>query len=331
LKILVVFTGGTIGSVVNDGYISPSDNTRYQLIEKYNSLAKREVDFEYDEPYTLLSEDVTGEYLGKLGECLLAHKDKDYDGIIVTHGTDTVQYSAASMAYLLQGINKPVIFVSSNYVLDDPRANGLDNFAYAVEFIVNKQGTGVFAVYRNGDGVVYVHRGNRLLPHLPCDDNLYSVGDMYYGHYEKNRFVPNPNYRVTASDKKYEMSLPKKWNSGILRIFPYPGMEYPKLSEQTRAVILDSYHSGTICSITPGMKEFFATAKAKNIPVFLAGSNPGTDYESVKEWKELGVYTLPQASPIAMYIKLWMIMDLEGILDGMSVNDIMMLSVSEDF
>ena len=176
-----------------------------------------------------------------------------------------------------------------------------------------------------------MHRGNRLLPQLPCDDNLYSVGNMYYGCYENDEFILNPNYRVTASDKKYELSLPKKWNSGILRFFSYPGMEYPKLSENVRAVVLDSYHSGTICSITPGIRDFFAMAKAKNIPVFLAGSNPGTDYESVKVWKELGVYILPQASPIAMYVKLWMVMDLENILAGMSVNDIMMLPVSEDY
>ncbi len=330
MKILVVFTGGTIGSTVNDGYISPNDSTTYQLIAQYKALNKRKVDFSFAEPYTLLSENLTGEHLKNLGNCLLEQIVQDYDGIVVTHGTDTIQYSAAAMAYLLPKLQIPIIFVSSNYVLDVPKANGLDNFTYAVEFIANKQGTGIFAIYRNTDRVIYVHRGTRLLPHLPYSDDLFSVNGQYYGIYKDDKFVANSNYHTSPSEASYTLSLPDIWKSDILRIFPYPGMEYPELSEHTRAILLDTYHSGTICSITPNMESFFGAADARNIPIFLTGAYSGIDYESVKMWKQLQVCTLPQASPIAMYVKLWMAMHSEKLLDSVSLNNIMLTPIDDD-
>lgn len=330
MKILVVFTGGTIGSTVNDGYISPDDSTTYQLIEQYKALKKRDVEFTFVEPYTSLSENVTGEHLKCLGNCLLEQIGQDYDGIIVTHGTDTLQYSAACMSYLLPNLQIPVIFVSSNYVLDDPRANGLVNFAYAVEFIATRQGTGIFVIYRNNDRVIYVHRGTRLLPHLPYSDDLFSVGGQYYGIYKNDQFVANANYQATAVETSYSLSLPDVWNSDILRIFPYPGMEYPKLPTHTRAILLDTYHSGTLCSITPNMEAFFAAADEKNIPIFLTGADSGMDYDSVKAWKKLQICTLPKASPIAMYVKLWMALHSEKLLDRVTLNNIMLTPIDED-
>jgi len=330
LNILVIFTGGTIGCTVNDGYLSTDTAKTYSLIELYNGLGLTPVNFTYDEPYTLLSENVTGEHLSLLGNCLQAHVAEDYDGIIVTHGTDTIQYSAAAMSYLLPNLQIPVMFVSSNLVLDNPAGNGLDNFAHAVEFIAHKRGKGVFAIYRNNDGIIYVHRGTRLLPHLPYSDDLYSVGNMYFGKYDNNSYFCNPVYHAEDCEEFFTLQLPAGWSSDIVRFFPYPGMAYPKLSKGTRAILLDTYHSGTLCSITPKMNVFFEDAANRNIPVFLTGAENGTTYDSVKAWKQLQICTLPKASPIAMYVKLWMAMESEDLLETVSLEKIMLTPISDD-
>lgn len=330
MKILVIFTGGTIGCTLNDGYLSTDTAKTYSLIELYNGLGLIPVDFTYDEPYTLLSENVTGEHLSLLGKCLQSHVAEDYDGIIVTHGTDTIQYSAAAMSYLLPNVQIPVMFVSSNLVLDNPAGNGLDNFAHAVEFIANKRGKGVFAIYRNNDGIIYVHRGTRLLPHLPYNDDLYSVANRYIGKYDNGCYLVNSDYSTASSETFYALQLPNSWSSDIVRFFPYPGMAYPKLSKGTRAVLLDTYHSGTLCSITPGMNAFFEDAANRNVPVFVAGADSGTAYDSVKAWKQLQICTLPKASPIAMYVKLWMAMESEELLETCSLEKIMLTPICDD-
>ena len=54
MKILVIFTGGTIGSTVKDGWISTDRATKYALIEKYKEKFGEKVLFETIEPYFLL-------------------------------------------------------------------------------------------------------------------------------------------------------------------------------------------------------------------------------------------------------------------------------------
>ena len=99
MKLLFIFTGGTIGSTLDGAYISPDRSKAYRLIEAY--AEKYGIDFEYDltEPYTSLSENNTGLQIKALCSSVKASLGQGYDGIIVTHGSDTLQYSAAAVGY----------------------------------------------------------------------------------------------------------------------------------------------------------------------------------------------------------------------------------------
>ena len=46
MKILVVFTGGTIGSSVSDGWISPDDSMKYRLISEFRKNSDTDIEFE---------------------------------------------------------------------------------------------------------------------------------------------------------------------------------------------------------------------------------------------------------------------------------------------
>ncbi|MDE6111619.1 MAG: asparaginase domain-containing protein, partial [Eubacterium sp.] len=165
MKILIMFTGGTIGCSSSGGVISPNEENTKLLLELYKKEYSKDVDFEITEPYYALSENNTGKTLEHLISAVCDAVNMDYSGIIVTHGTDTLQYSAAALSYALGNKTIPVLLVSSNYVLTDKKANGLSNFAAAVDFIQNGYGKGVFVPYKNSDNKVYVHRASRLLQH----------------------------------------------------------------------------------------------------------------------------------------------------------------------
>ena len=140
MKILVIFTGGTIGSTVSGDYISTDGNKPYVILEKYNAQYPNDIEWDTVSPYTILSENVTCKTYSVLYDTVKDALNKEYDGIIITHGSDTLQYSAAFLSLVLGTDTVPVLLVSSNYVLEDERANGMDNFRCAVGFIENKMG-----------------------------------------------------------------------------------------------------------------------------------------------------------------------------------------------
>ena len=149
MKILIVFAGGTIGSTVKGNYISIDTGKPSILMETYKK--KYGMDFEYETrtPYMVLSENNTGKNYVDLVNCILDNINDGYDGIIVAHGTDTLQYSASVLTYALGNDTIPICIVSSNYPIEDERANGLQNLHGAINFIRQKAGRGSFVVYKN--------------------------------------------------------------------------------------------------------------------------------------------------------------------------------------
>ena len=293
MRILTVFTGGTIGSSLSKGAISPNAENAFLLLKLYREKYGA-AEFDTVAPYTVLSENLSAEYLEKLRSCVEDNLNSGYDGIVVTHGTDTLQYSAAYLDLTLGLIETPVVLVSSNYPLPYSRANGLENFAAAVDFIRSKQGRGVFVSYLNrGDAGAAIHRGAEVLPHQPFDDRIFSLFDNIYGTVISGEFVKNPDYR-----ERERARLSGKLSGRVIFLRPYVGMTYPEIPGDTKAVLLEGWHSGTLPTAHSELREFCKKAKERGVPVYLTGSMPGFEYESKRLFDSLGIKVLPPMSPI---------------------------------
>ena len=149
-KILVVFTGGTIGSVEVGGIKEVEQSKFFALIEGFKRRnLDNNIDFETKELATkVLSENMTVDIWNRMIELVKTIDFDKYDGVIITHGTDTLAYSASVFSMLLKHVTKPVIFVSSNEMLSSPTANGHKNFEDSVLFISKGiSRSGVFATF----------------------------------------------------------------------------------------------------------------------------------------------------------------------------------------
>ena len=328
MKLLFIFTGGTIGSTLNGEYISTDSSKPYKLLDEYNK--KYGIDFEYDaiQPYTELSENNTGSTIRALCECVCSNLTKEYDGIIVTHGTDTLQYTSAALGYVIGNDSIPVCLVSSNYPIEHPKANGIENLRGAIRFIELGNGRGVFVSYKNPDDTIKIHRGTRLIASQAYSDSFYSIYDTYYGSFDdKYNFTFNPDFSE-STDQATPLPYSKlnERSNEILRLESYVGMAYPELNAGTRYILLGSYHSGTTDTKSDTAKEFFKRAYNLGIKVYITGVSRGADYESTKLFDDLHISSLPEASPIAMYIKLWLCeasgIDFESVADKSVGGDI---------
>ena len=159
-RILLILTGGTIASVDTDEGLRPGitpEDLRKSLAEitdfcEIEILPLLNVDSTNMEelseiPYEELTKQVT---VAKL----LGYENFDnYDGFVITHGTDTMAYTAAALSYMIQNPHKPIVITGSQKPLvktiTDARKNLRDSFRFACEENVN----GVYLVF-NGEVIL---------------------------------------------------------------------------------------------------------------------------------------------------------------------------------
>lgn len=300
MKILVIFTGGTIGSSIQDGYIAPDMEKKYKLIQLYGEETKDHQQFDVDVPYMLLSENLNGVYLTKLIHCVQKHMEtKIYDGIIITHGTDTLHYTAAALFIIFENTDIPIMLVSSNYPLEDKRANGLHNFKEAVRYIRRKCAPGVYVPYKNRNEEVKIFQPKYIVNYDIYSDEIRTMDT------NGKESIDEEQYGILKNHKVHPDTIQLNEYSPVAYIRPYPGIRY-EISDKTKAVLFGSYHSGTINTADKCFVEFCKKMKDEEIPMYICGVPQEIGYESTKCYKELGVNVLPYGTDIYWYMKLWL-------------------------
>ncbi len=307
MKILFVFTGGTISTTLTQNVMSVDKDKPYALIKSYEERFGKSFEYDCVSPYLELSENNTGKHLSMICECVKSNVSKGYDGVIVTHGTDTLQYSASALAYTFGNNSIPICLVSASFPLENTHSNALDNLHGAVNIIKHKLGKGVFVPFRNTkDNFVKVHRATKLLPSIAFSDEVISLKNCEYGKFDNNfNFIKNHNY--SENNDGMQAFVPAFSElSPILFLHAYVGINYPPLSQNIKYVLISSYHSGTIDTKSESAKNFYNTAKEMGIKVFVAGVSGKEIYESEQAYSELSITPLP-LSPISAFVKLWLI------------------------
>jgi L-asparaginase len=315
-NILVLFTGGTIGSTATEGTIDISGGTPFKLLQLFQQQTPKHqnINFTTRQPLQILSENLAPPAWKILIAALEAEHIDQYDGVIITHGTDTLAYTASALSFYFNNLNVPILLVSSDYPLDDPRANGLTNFSCAIEFILQKIQSGVFVPYRNQQQKkTLVHKAARLTCSLQLTGDFYSVQGNSFAQFENKRFSGLPV--TTAPDATISTStspsISARFCSRILMIKPYPGLDYSHFNLELVDVILhDLYHSGTACTSTQwgenhSLLSFIKRCNEKNIPVYLAPATQATNaYHSTRALLDLGAEMIWNMSIESAYIKL---------------------------
>lgn len=304
MKILLVTTGGTIASIIDDGVIDVSPQGKLLVLKKYREI-DNDTQFEIMSPVNILSENITADDYKIIAKTMLSIDYDKYDGVIVTHGSDTLAYTSAMIGLLLSDIEKPVCVVAADKSLQDEKSNGMDNFVAAVQ-VIKAQKNGVFVPYRNADMVTYIHIGTMLFESSVLSDDFYSVGGAC-GEYKDNvlRFYHKQYEAERLCDKSnIDLSFTKK----IVQVCPYPLLDYSRIDiEGADAVIHRTYHAGSMCvnnDENTSVLSLVARCKDKNIPFYICGLTSGKDnYFSMSNILKREVNVLFDMSPACAYMK----------------------------
>jgi L-asparaginase len=126
--IYVVYTGGTIGMERTPEGYAPTPGYLQVLMDNIHEFKNPSLpDYTIHEFDPLLdSSNMTPDDWLLIARDIAAHYE-DYDGFIVLHGTDTMAYTASALAFMLQGLRKPVILTGSQIPLCEIRSDAHDN------------------------------------------------------------------------------------------------------------------------------------------------------------------------------------------------------------
>jgi L-asparaginase len=308
-NILVVFTGGTIGSATSEGTINTSSAAPFKLLQLFQEHYQnhQKIHFDTIQPLQILSENLAPAAWKTIIEAIETARPDRYDGIIITHGTDTLAYTAAALGFYFNAAQIPMLLVASDYPLDDSRANGLENFICAIEFIQQIKKPGVFVPYRNQQQPTQLHRGARLACSLQLSGDFFSVQNKSYMQFENGQFsLLNPPTTQTST-----INLRPNFSNRILMIKPYPGLNYDHFNlDNVDAVLHDLYHSGTACASAQwgknhSLPEFIKRCLEQGIKVYLAPAIKSADaYQSTRALIEQGAEMIWNMSIEAAYVKL---------------------------
>ena len=113
-KILVLFTGGTIGSITTDGIIDVEREGKYAVVEAYKSAYGDDVEFECRQVLNILSENMGFSGWEKMIHEINSIDTALYSGVILTHGSDTLAYTSALLGMYFRHFDIPLFIIASN-------------------------------------------------------------------------------------------------------------------------------------------------------------------------------------------------------------------------
>lgn len=128
-RILLIATGGTIASKDNGNGLTPSIDVNILL--DYIPVIRQMCHVTGISIMNIDSSNMNTAYIAAISECIMKNYN-DYDGFVITHGTDTCAYTAAALSYQLVNLSKPVILTGSQLPIDAEGTDAVINLTHAL-------------------------------------------------------------------------------------------------------------------------------------------------------------------------------------------------------
>ena len=253
-KILIIYTGGTIGMIEDPGTrkLMPFDfDHLIDNVPKIKMLNYEIDHVQFDRPIDSSNMDPSlwGEIAGMIRRAYAA-----YDGFVVLHGTDTMAYTASALSFMLDNLNKPVIITGSQLPIGEVRTDGEENLITALQIAAAKRPdcndtgasamvTEVAILFEN-----YLWRGNRATKMSADNFNAFrSPNYPRLAHIGLGIDFNEESLWRTPSRRPLNVRTDMDPNVTVVNIFP--GMTEQSLRHQLsvpglKGVVLRTYGAG---------------------------------------------------------------------------------------
>jgi L-asparaginase len=269
-EILLIYTGGTMGMMHDrsGALVALNFNQILQRVPALKGLGLKLTIISFPKP--LDSSNVEIRHWQDLGY-IIYENYQHYDGFVVLHGTDTMAYTASALSYMLDGLNKPVIFTGAQLPISAIRSDARANLVSALE---------IAAAKRDGHPVVpevciyfdyQLMRGNRSFKKR--SSQFAAFGCENYPIMAKVGI--NITYHeavIRPYDPKAQLQFRHRFDPNVLIVKLFPALPESSLRHAIgtpglRGLILETFGSGN-APTSKGFLDCLRTAVQKGIVVF---------------------------------------------------------------
>ncbi|MEZ4798157.1 MAG: asparaginase [Flavobacteriaceae bacterium] len=296
-NILLIYTGGTIGMIKDSetGVLKAFDFDN--LLEKIPELKLLDCTIEtvsFDK--AIDSSDMNPSYWVKIAEIIELHYNH-CDGFVVLHGSDTMSYSASALSFMLENLNKPVIFTGSQLPIGDLRTDAKENLITSIQIASlrdnNKPLIKEVTLYFE----YKLYRGNRTTKinaeHFEAFASLNYPDLVESGVHLK---INKDFLLLPKANKKLQVHKNLNTNVAIIKLFP--GISEEILSAilkvpNLQGVVLETYGAGNTTTATWFIKLLIEAIQKRiyiiNVTQCSGGSVIMGQYETSAQLKHIGV------------------------------------------
>ena len=312
-KILIIYTGGTIGMKRSEGGYVPTKGYLAEAILDIPDLHSPSMPtWELCEMDPLLdSSDMTVKEWNAIGQKIYDNYHL-FDGFVVLHGTDTMAYTASALSFMLRGLDKPVILTGSQIPLSEIRSDGRDNLITSL-LIAGEGVVREVALYFSGK----LLRGNRATK-MNADD-LVAFSSPNFPALAEAGITIKYNYSVItrASSDGISFVPLTEIPIGVIKVFP--GIQFSLfesiMTDKLSGIVLETFGAGNIPGgggkLIPIIKKAFASGSI----VVVCSQCPGGTvtlgaYKTSSSLKEAGAVSGRDMTTEAAVAKLYYLFSL---------------------
>ncbi|MET4000511.1 asparaginase domain-containing protein [Marinobacterium sp. MBR-109] len=303
-RVLVIYTGGTIGMVASDnGYVpEPGFDARLRAALGDRALPVFDL-LEFDR--LIDSASVVPADWEQIARTLQA-KWRDYTGFVVLHGTDTMAYTASALSFMLSQLDKPVILTGSQIPLSQLRNDALDNLVTAL-LLASRTDLAEVCICFNGR----LLRGNRSRKVKSSGlDAFDSPNAPWLG--KAGIDIELSAERLPPQQVRFE--IPAYDPDAVVMLMVYPGMPLRLLKEAlapdaVKGLVLLTYGVGNPPETETGLLDVLARAGARgqvvvNVTQCQQGAVSQGAYATGALLNQVGVVSGLDLTPEAAFTKL---------------------------
>ena len=244
-KVLIIYTGGTIGMKRADHGYTPAPGFLGEVLEAIPDMSRPEFpSWElYEMDQLLDSSNMSLKEWNDIARVIFDNYSA-YSGFVILHGTDTMAYTASALSFILSGLDKPVVLTGSQIPLSELRSDGRDNIITSV--LIAAEGVAKeVCLYFSGK----LLRGNRSMK--MSADGLVAFDTPNYPSLAEVGITVKYNYPalLKKSDNEPLRYLPfKEVPIGVLKVFPgiQFGLFEEIMTEKLSGIVLETFGAGNI-------------------------------------------------------------------------------------